>query len=206
VLLYIYPVAGVHVLLVDVVLVLLSMLILGDGRSYWQEQLNARVTQPVRRILVPVTLCLMLAALGVVLIKARGRYFGLEPLNLPGAAALRLSGDEARGLREVAALAKESCSLLVEVPAMPSFNLWTGLPGPEGLPFANIVTGLDDDAQRSLIQLVSSTPRGCIIYNPEMVAFWTHNADVSARPIIQYMKQDFRPVLESGGNQLMVSR
>jgi hypothetical protein len=201
--LYVYPVAGVHVRLVDIVLIALSALIAGEGWSYYKVAGSPRIIR-ASRILAPVALCMMMALLAMSLVKSRAHYLSLDPLELPGAAGLRLPEEDVRAFRELAAGARNSCSYLFEIPAMPSFNLWTGLPGPTGLPFANVITGLPDSEQRVLIQSLESNPRSCIVYSPEMVTFWTHNANVSARPIMQVLQRDYHTVLESQGNRLMV--
>ena len=42
--------------------------------------------------------------------------------------------------------------------------------------------------------------------NAEQIAMWTHDADVSVRPVIKYIRENFRPVAKGRGNVLMVRR
>jgi len=45
-----------------------------------------------------------------------------------------------------------------------------------------------------------------VIYNPEMIAMWMHDSDVSGRPAIRCVQENFRPVAEGRGNVPMVRR
>jgi hypothetical protein len=95
-----------------------------------------------------------------------------------------------------------SCTFLVTVPAMPSFNEWTRLPSVSGLPFANWVSAYDDSAQKRIVEQLSSAPRPCIIENPSMIGFWTHDGDMSGRPITVYTRRKLREILVAGDNHL----
>jgi hypothetical protein len=46
----------------------------------------------------------------------------------------------------------------------------------------------------------------CVIYSNDMIAMWTHGADVGERPVIRFIRENFRPVTEGRGNVLMVRR
>jgi hypothetical protein len=46
----------------------------------------------------------------------------------------------------------------------------------------------------------------CVVINEDMIAMWTHGADVSGRPLIRYFRENLRPVAEGRGNVLLVRR
>ena len=102
------------------------------------------------------------------------------------------------------AFARESCSRLITAPGMPSFNLWTGLTAPPVMPAGNWITGLDDASQERVVDEVAKEPQACVVYNREMVTFWTHGADVEGRPMMRYIHDHFRRVLDADGNELLI--
>ncbi len=133
-------------------------------------------------------------------------YNALTPLQLPGARRLHLDHAEVVGLRDIVTKARSSCTVLMRAPGMPTFNSWTGLPPIPGLGGGNWVTGLDDAAQEKIVREMPELKQICVIYNSEMIAMWTHDSDVSGRPAIRYVRENFRPVAEGRGNVLMVRR
>jgi hypothetical protein len=137
-------------------------------------------------------------------LRERQLYDGLQPLGLQGATRLHLPADEAAGLRELVNMARNSCSVLITAPGMPTFNAWSGVSSPLGLGAGNWIMGLDDAGQQRIIAQIASEPRTCAIYNAEQIAMWNHDADVSARPLIRYIRENFRPVAEGRGNVLMM--
>ncbi|MEO8368101.1 MAG: glycosyltransferase family 39 protein [Candidatus Solibacter sp.] len=201
--LYAYPVAGAQIRFADVVLAMAASVVLGDALRYWAEDLQGRTVWWMNRAAVPAAIGLILFGDVLLLAHYRQTYMDSEPLNLPGAARLRLPAAEARSLQEISRQAKEFCSLLFTVPGMPSFNLWTGIAPPAATLVAFSI-GLDDDSQRRLITDISAAPRPCVIYNPAMAHLWTQHTDISRRPIIRFLTKDFRDVLVSADNQLKV--
>jgi hypothetical protein len=127
-------------------------------------------------------------------------------LNLPGAHRLHLNDGEGAGLRRVVDRARASCGMLLTAPGMPTFNFWTGLPGPAGAGAGNWVTGLSDENQEKVVREAAQEPKLCVIYNKEMVDMWTHGKDVSSKPLIRFIRENFRPDVEGRGNVLMVRR
>jgi len=201
--LYAFPIAGGQIRLADVPLTIAGILILADGLDYTTS------LWPAIPAWLPKTagVVAMVAALGVPLfwvVRERSAFAKLEPLNLPGATRLRLPPEDARGLHEISMLAQSSCEQLITVPGRPSFNLWTGLPSVPPLGAGNWVTGIPDTTQSNVVRELASMPRLCFIYNEEIVYFWSHTHDVGDRPVIRYLRQNFRTVLQHGANLLMV--
>lgn len=199
---YAYPVAGVHVRLVDILLVIVAMLLLGDVVAYAMAHWNTASRVRIYRAAGLATSAVMLIYGGWALSAARETYYSESPLGLPGSARLRLPENEVKNLRTLVAATAQSCTFLVTVPAMLSFNEWTGLPSVSGLPFANWVSAYDDSAQARIIEQLSSAARPCVIENPSMIGFWTHDADMSGRPITVYTRRKLREIMVAGNNHL----
>ncbi|MEO8368100.1 MAG: hypothetical protein ABI806_02720 [Candidatus Solibacter sp.] len=200
--LYAFPVAGGQVRIGGVPLAIAGMLLLGEGLDYVKSIWPAGAASFPRTV-AAVALVAALAIPVFWTVRERNTFAKLEPLNLRSATRLRLPPEEARGLREITTLAQSSCEVLGTAPGMPSFNLWTGLPPVAALGAGNWVTGLPDSTQSEVVRDIDSKPRLCFIYNEEVIHFWAHTHDVGDRPVIRYMRQNFRPVLQRGANVLM---
>jgi hypothetical protein len=202
--LYAYPVAGAQVPFVAVFLLAAAAVVFGDGARWFAARgpLIAWGRWPAYAVVaVAVFRFCALAPL-----RAREHYDWQQPLGLPGAARLHLEPADAAALREVVSAARRSCSLLLTAPGMPTFNAWSGLPAPQGIGGGNWITTLDDAGQQRVVAEMSREPRACVMYNAEQIAMWTHDADVSARPVIHYVRENFRAEAEGRGNVLMVRR
>jgi len=201
--LYAYPVAGAQIRFANTVLVLVSAIILGDALHYWAGVLPAPGVSLINKAVCPAAIGLILVADILMLTQARTLYLTLLPLNLPGAARLRLPAEQVRSLQEITSRVKESCSLLFTVPGMPSFNLWAGMAPPPATLVAYSI-GSDDASQRELIKDIAAAPRPCVIYNSPMLTLWTQHADVSGKPIILFVKNDFHDILVSQDAHLKI--
>jgi len=65
--------------------------------------------------------------------------------------------------------------------------------------------GMSSDAeQEGFIRELSRDPHACVIYKERLVSFWTQGMDVSAKPLVRYIRQNFHTAFESDGYCLMV--
>jgi hypothetical protein len=204
VVLYEFPVAGAaHVDLIAVVVIAVTAVIFADGLSWLTAQIGRFEAWPRR---------LAWAALSISLVKfcvldplqARRDYVNLVPLDLPGARRLHIDGGDATGLRRLVQTARASCSMLLTVPGMPSFNFWTGVPAPGGIGGGNWVTGTPDELHEQVIRQLATEPRPCVIHSKEMMDMWTHGADIESRPAIRFFRQNFHPVAEGRASVLLL--
>jgi hypothetical protein len=203
--LYAFPVAGAQIPFVAVFLIAVAAVALGDG-VHWLLEQRPKLKHWGRWLSYAAMALAMFRFCVIAPLQARQLYDALQPLGLPGAARLRLPSAAAAGLREIVSRARSSCSMLITAPGMPTLNFWTGLPSPKGLVAGNWVMGLTDADQQRIVAQVAAEPRVCVMYNAEQLAMWTHDADVSARPLIRYIRENFRTVAQGRGNDLMTRR
>jgi hypothetical protein len=203
--LYGYPVAGnAQIDLVSTFLIGVTAVGAGDGCRWLATRLG-RGERWVRWLAYAAMALLLVRFSFIMPLNARTYYFENPALGVPGARRLHLE-DDAAGLRNLVGVAQRNCTALLTAPGMPSFNIWTGLPRPAELGGGNWVTRLDDATQENVVREIADNPKLCVIYSKDMIAMWTHHADVSGRPIIRFIQQNFRPVGESRGNVLMLRR
>jgi hypothetical protein len=94
---------------------------------------------------------------------------------------------------------------LLTVPHLFSFNLFTGLPAPEGI-YPSGMIDLNKTEQEQIAQEFSRQPRGCILYNEDNLKFWRHDRDFYSEPLVHLALTDFRTVFEDAGYQLKVRK
>jgi hypothetical protein len=99
---------------------------------------------------------------------------------------------------------------LVEIQAQENHTLKGGTRSPEAArpPAATACfMGIEPyDDEGTPMERARGFLAGRPLYNPEMIAMWTHGADVSGCPTIRYMQENLRPAAEGRGNFLMVRR
>ena len=203
--LYAYPVAGAQVDFAAVTVLVVSAVVMGDAFRYYAPRVRAAAGSGRRWAAAGLAVAgVALAIQAGSLVQARRHYRSLAPLNVGGVTRLRFDATYAKSLREMIAFARASCSQLITAPGMPSFNLWAGLTAAPLVPAGNWITGLDDASQERVVDEVAKEPQTCVVYNREMVTFWTHGADVEGRPMMRYIHDHFRRVLDANGNELLI--
>jgi hypothetical protein len=60
----------------------------------------------------------------------------------------------------------------------------------------------DEQQERAVVEL-SRERYPCVLYNQKLIDFWTLRADVSSRPLIKFMRENFEVVFEDSGYRLM---
>jgi hypothetical protein len=63
---------------------------------------------------------------------------------------------------------------------------------------------VDDAAQESIVREIAHDPRACVVYQEDVVDSWTHGADVSGKPLVRFIRENFQTVLEGSGYCLMM--
>ena len=88
---------------------------------------------------------------------------------------------------------------------MYSFNLWTGLPLPNLMLISNNwMDHLTDPEQTEVAREFSRDPRACVIYNAGVLKVWTKGKDISSKPLVRLIKQQFHVVAIEDGYQFML--
>ena len=129
------------------------------------------------------------------------------PTELKGAAWLHLPPQQTAVYESIVRSVEPNCSILFSMPNMGSFNLWSGLPTPNGWNLGAWVKGLSAERQAEILSILQADSRSCVIYSDAIVHFW--NADVTeatmaALPLAHYIKSEMPKVAEFGGYELHV--
>ena len=207
--LYAYPVAGSQVGLVAVLMIVVAAICFWDAVSWGRSRgFETRFTRnrSWMPLAVQVTAALLIAGLSLSIAwSARRKYESFVALDFPGAMHVRVEPEKAAALRAIVSRINSSCGTLITEPGLFSFHLWTGKPSPPGLD-QQVWMFLDDAAQAAIVREIARDPRACVVYDREMVDFWTRGTNVSAKPGVRFIRENFRTVLEGSGYSLMMRR
>jgi hypothetical protein len=136
--------------------------------------------------------------------QAHQNYQSFTALDFPGARRVRVEPEKAAVLRAIVARINSSCSTLVTLPGLFSFHIWTGKPSPPGLDHQVWMSLLDNAAQASLVREIDRDPKACVVYQQDVAQLWTFGTDVSAKPMVRFIRENFHSVIEGQGYRLMV--
>ena len=207
--LYAYPVAGSQVGLVAVLMIVVAGICFWDAVSWGRSRgFTARVRRNRKwmPLAVQVTAALLIAGLSLSIAwSARRKYESFVALGFPGAMHVRVEPEKAAALRAIVSRINSSCGTLITEPGLFSFHLWTGKPSPPGLDH-QVWMFLDDAVQSAIVREIARDPRACVVYDQEVVDFWTRGTNISAKPGVRFIRENFETVLEGSGYCLMMRR
>jgi hypothetical protein len=132
-----------------------------------------------------------------------GHFRSGMPLGLEGAQLLRLQPDLVSALHRLETEAK-SCSMLVTMPGLPSFNMLSGRPMPTGMGGGPWMIGMDETAQAAAVRELESQPRPCAIYYPDATRMWMLGGQPADRPLVHYILNDLQLKFEASGYRFLV--
>ena len=206
--LYAYPVAGLQTGFVTVLMVVAAAVCVSDALP-WLTALLPAWGSRIAPAATAATATLVIVASTYSAYRAFSLYQSREPLGLPGAERMRVKPELANSLRRIQA-AVQPCSMLVSLPGLLSFNLFSGKPVPSGIVRAGLpapwMLFMGDSEQAGVVRELAAQPHPCAIYDPEVSTMWTPGNQPPARPLVLYIKEDFRTEFETGGYRFMVRR
>jgi hypothetical protein len=206
--LYAYPVAGSQVDFVAVYTIIFAGICFWDSLS-WIRHGGFGDYVSLGRIRVPMAVkfaaVLLIAGLDLAIAwDARRTYESFSALNFPGAGQVRVEPEKAATLRAIVSRINSSCGTLVTEPGLFSFHLWTGKPSPRGLEDQVWMSLLDDARQAAIVREISLDPRACVVYQQDVVEAWTRGTDISRRPLVRFIRENFQTVYEGNGYCLKI--
>ena len=204
--LYAYPVAGLQVRFTAVIMIVVAAICFSDSLPFLYERFP-RLRAPA---LSNITM-LPVAALVVLYVFSTGSairaYEGAEPLGLPGTEGMRMDHDRASLVRNLTRKIDSSpCTMLASAPGLFSFNFLTGKPAPRAVNLGVWMLGVSDAEQENAVVELSRERYPCVLYNQSIIDLWTLGADVSSRPLIKFIRENFQVVFEASGYRLMEPR
>jgi len=208
--LYAYPVAGAQVALLGVLMIVIAGITSWDGLQWIEARLAAMSRHEISSRLsigARTAAAILLAGLNLAYAwEAHRNYRERAPLNLPGAGHVRVEASMAATLQTIVARINASCGTLITEPGLFSFHLWTGKPSPHGIDHQVWMALVDDRAQAAVVSEIAGDPRACVVYQQQVVDLWTGGSNVSGKPMVRFIRDNFRTVYESNGYRLLMRK
>jgi hypothetical protein len=192
--LYAYPIAGSQSGFIQVPLIIVAIVCLGDF-FVWYGSRRPAASSPILRVGLAMALLCVPALYLLIAGIHRKTYNSLMPLDLPGARRIHLGAAQARDYHWLVQNLKANCDIFFGMPELPSLHIWVDSPPPAGLAVDDWMLVLTDKEQAAISSELSMHPRPCVFYNPQLVAFWNRsNRDMDALPLAGYIHTNFKVV------------
>jgi hypothetical protein len=109
-------------------------------------------------------------------------------------------------LQTLVARINASCGTLITEPGLFSFHLWTGKPSPHGIDHQVWMALVDDRGQAAIVRELAGDPRACVVYQQKVVDLWTRGSNVSDKPMVRFIRDNFHTVYASNGYRLLMRK
>jgi hypothetical protein len=213
--LYAYPVAGSQVAFVTIPMIVIGAVCTWDTVQWLRGFNPMSLAESADRWLPAPRRAIAIGTIGAVLIgggdlvyawNAQRTYSSFTALNLPGAAHVHIQAQRAEILRSIVDRIDSSCGTLLTEPGLFSFHFWSGKPSPAGIDHQVWMSLLDDAGQNAVVRQIAGDSRACVVYQQEVVDLWTKGIDVSQKPLVRFIRENFYTVLEGQGYRLLLRR
>ena len=208
--LFAYPVAGSQVWYASTLFVLCGAVCVADGlhdlQAYLSVSTRANVAAAGRNVAIALTVVLALIWTLDFVVRPidtyRSVYRADRALPFPGATRLRLEAEETAVFTGLIADAKAHCRALISLPGLPSLNLWSGLPEPNGLSVIGVWWKALLPAQlATALESAEAAPGLCEIRDQKEVEAWSSNP-LPRIGLVRFLQSDFVPIGRFGFQQL----
>jgi hypothetical protein len=208
--LHAYPAAGSQQGWSELLLVLVGGICLLDGfeELSFKSPLRWRGL-PVMRFAAVLPLAVFAAWVAIVPLRDaystdHDNYRSAGSLALPGAEKLRLPPTQTQTFQRLSADLRRRCDTFLTIPGMYSLNLFATEDPPTERNLPTWPWNLDTDQQREVVEQVSGIRSLCVVRNRSLIGFWKrYEGPVPSRPLLRFIRRDFRAVKDFGGYQLM---
>lgn len=206
--LYAYPVAGSQLRFISVALMVVALVCLGDALAYLREWWPFPAARPANLARVVTAAVLALVALEYA---ASGYsrwivYRSKPSAALPGAHRIHLPQKQASEYQWLVRNLKLHCDKFVGLPGVPSLDIWSGQKPPGDLN-GNAWMYLSAQQQEKVITDFSRFPNACVVYSPDIVAFWNQgNLPLTTFPLARYILEHFKTVAQLNGYYFFMVR
>ncbi len=199
-----YPVAGSQVSIAAAPMLLWAFVSILDG----VDELHVRGRWGSRPLLITALSGLIILALSVGMFRSAFPAHGyLYPQSsLSGSASLHLPPEQEQRYGLLASSIRANCGLLFSMPGMFSFNLWSGVPSPNGSNVTFWTRLLSPEPQKPILDILQSNPRACVLYNKELARGEGSTTEELARlPLANFITDDMPKVAEEGDYEIRVN-
>jgi hypothetical protein len=196
--LYAYPIAGSQEPFIRVLLLVVAGVSIGDSLSAASrvDRIPTGARQYLPAFSAAFLICFPLYLMHLAY-QARSEYRSQPSLALPGAERIHLA--DAPTYQWLTKKLRQECDVFMGMPDILSLNFWAQQAPPTVFAAGDWMDNLNDEQQSEVAAVLSRHPNACIVYNPDLVAFWNRgNRDLSRLPLVRYIFDHFKTVDEIG--------
>ena len=203
-----YPVAASQVGIAAAPMLLWAFVCIADGIAGLRASARTPFQFPAAWLwldaMIGGTILVAFAALSVV--HLAHSQFPPASTGLRGSEWLHLPAAQATELESISRNVETNCSTLFTMPGMGSFNIWSGVPTPNGWNLTAWMRGISSERQAEILGIMKADPRGCAILNRRALLFWeTDEAGLAALPLAHYVMIDMPKIAEFGQYEIRVN-
>jgi heme/copper-type cytochrome/quinol oxidase subunit 4 len=121
-----------------------------------------------------------------------------EQLNLPGAKTIYPPPAISKALRVINTNLVEEAGVVVSMPGMLSFNIWSGRPAPIIANTTHWFSLLDEARQNEMVRVLQNDPRAMLVFHHDLINFLANQNIVPSGPLSDYLRRAFTPVIHVG--------
>ena len=205
--LQIFPIPGTQVAYGTFLMIIVAVLCLHDAHQEIRRRMPSDLVAQRLLTIVPAILAVLL--IGICLSRTVAAYHTYQrqiPLDLAGAARIRLPADEVAAYTFLTRGVQTDCDELFSLPGLYSFNFWSQTPTPSGFNATAWMTLLTDAQQHKVIADLQTAARPCVIYHQPLTQSWLRDQPLSASPLAEYIRRNFAAERQTGEYQLLIRR
>lgn len=202
-----FPVAGSQMGIAAAPMILWAFVCVSDGiaglRTCWRRPSESFEERFRLDAVIGGAILVVLAGISVA--NAARMQFPPATTGLRGSEWLHLPVEQAAQFETISRNVSTNCGILFTMPGMGSFNIWSGVPTPNGWNHGAWMGGIPLNRQAEILSIIKADPRACAILNRGLVRFWDKDdASVAALPLAHYIVTDMPKVAEFGEYEIHV--
>jgi hypothetical protein len=203
--LQVYPVAGSQVGVAAAVIMAWAFILLADGMAGLPGALPAELHLAAALSQIPLLLAIFAAPMELRAMWREGGSVRKVPSDLPGSSLIHMTPEQAAVYRWMTLNLPKHCDTLFSMPGMGSLNIWSGVPEPSSQFMTAWMSGFSPERQQVVVAALRSHVHPCVVYNRELVQFWSARVKTSADdPLQAYTLAELHPAVAAAGYEIRV--
>lgn len=199
------PVAGTQLVPASILLLVVAAVSLTNSLSAGFRSVADLVPSPALRLgFASVGATALLVPFAQQTLRLRTAFASLTPLNLPGAARIRLTSDEVRVYHQIVdELSRPEVETFITLPGMDSFYLWAQKEPPNGLNVSAWMILLDAPEQERIWRAAQTHQGLMAVRNRRLIRSWVGGRSIAQLPLVRHIDENFVQVADYGGYEML---
>jgi hypothetical protein len=199
------PVAGTQLVPASILLLIAAAVSLTNGLSVgFRSVADLFPSSAVRLGFASLGAAAVLVPFAQETLRLRTAFASLTPLDLPGAARIRLTSDEVRVYHQIVDdLSRPEVETFLTLPGMDSFYLWARKEPPNGLNVSAWIVLLDGPEQERIWQAAQMYQGLMVVRNRRLIRSWVGGRSIAQLPLVRHIDENFIQVADYGGYEML---